>query len=555
MANNKLNFTNVIIGILLALIMTGCDDDFLDRYNKTSIAEDQFWQTTEQAIMGVNGIYRDLARGNVYGQYFYNDLYTPFAIQHAGNKRNGLEMGFATTRTGDFRGKWSECYRGIQNSNRALARLPEMSIKDDLKKRLIGESKFLRALFYFNLWDFYGGVPIYDAPVNYNDAVFPRNTSDEVIAFITKDLDDAIASLPVSYSSSDRGRATSGAAKALKGKIYLYSKKWDLAAQTFKEIIDSKVYNLHPVYAELFKYKTEQNSEVIFSIEAISNADYTGEISASEWMGNRSTYQSGFTWDDPSNILADLYENKDGSNFNWNNVIPGFSSMTLAQKDANVFKKEDETRKAWNNRDSRMAVSLILLWDEFVGKDNMKVKYKWPQSNSDATCLKINNPGPCINIWRKFVQEGNDQAVRFKSEINWPVIRYADVLLMYAEAKNEVSGIDATVFNAINLIRARAAQPLLQNTEALLPTFVASTDAMRQRVRRERAIEFAGEGIAYSDYRRWKIMIETCNHDVFDLRGSKLYTKIFEEKNYLWPIPQDEIEINPSLTQNPGWTN
>ena len=206
------------------------------------------------------------------------------------------------------------------------------------------------------------------------------------------------------------------------------------------------------------------------------------------------------------------------------------------------------------NVDERLHANVIMPGFTFVGKNNQEFMVNWPYSghvnDEPYPAYRTNWTGVAIFPWRKLVNVGEENQKRWDSPNNIPLIRYADVLLMYAEAANEAYGVSTEVYHAINAVRNRAG--LTDLPEGL------NKNQMRIEIRRERIKEFAGEGHSFFDVRRWKTAamddpIFGLNHDVLDFRGMKLYTRKFEEKDYLWPIPEQEREINTKLDQNPGW--
>jgi len=537
--------------IITVLALGSCKSSLLETQPYDRIGEEQMWQTESQAIMGINAIYNNLRDVNVYREYYMLDCLSPYAY---GYDLLEQEMaGTTTPQSPSYTNKWRELYKGVQRANDALAHIPAMeTVEAALKERLIGEAHFLRALHYFNLLDFYGAVPIYDEPVLYSEALKPRNTVEEVRTFIRADLDEAINQLPESYSGTDLGRATKGAAIALRGKLALYAADWEAAEADFKTVMGMN-YSLHPVYSELFRAETERNKEVIFSIQNVA-VQGLGE-NMSFRLGTRATRGSCWTNGVPSPTLIDSYEMSDGSAFDWDKIIPGYSTMSVAERDA-LFRNPDKVKPAYENRDPRLQQTVITPYASYVGTNNVTYKLAWPFVNDVSPNFDIrhNWNANALYLWRKFVSIGDESLMREDGPIDFPVIRLADVLLMYAEARNEHLGApDTEVFNAINQVRTRAGMPVLQLTDASKPTFVSTKEEMRQRIRKERAVELATEGLSFSDVRRWKIAKEVCNEPILEFTTRVLKNRVFRDRDYLWPIPQAEIDQNDKLEQNPGW--
>lgn len=556
-------------------LATGCQDNLLETSPYDSLSETNFWQNEDHALSGVIGVYQNLTYREVYGYYFQRDALTPSV--YSDDRLAGFNIGSISNRDNMFRDAWEELYRGIQRANDALVKLPDVPDLDVAKReRFIAEVKFLRALHYFNLLDVFGGVPIYDEPVNIKEAYKPRSSADDVRAFIISDLNDAINDLPETVPESEQGRATKGAAIVLRGKAYLYNQQWGEAESDFQTVMNMELYELHPDYGELFTEEYETVSEHIFSVQYIEDDGLGNDLN---WAFGTGSHPPGNNFASylASNILIDSYEYVDGSEFDWEEVIPGFNSMSVPEKDV-IFLQDDLTEgqraqylstpeledlyieggnedritQAWEDRDPRMKETIILPYTSFLGKDGIEWTRRHPGRNFNAPYYDVISRPVVGHFFKKFVTP--DELVdRQWGPIDYPVIRYADVLLMFAEARNENSGLDNQVLDAINEVRARAGIAELQNVNASEPTYVGSTEEMRDRIRKERSIEFVLEGTYYSDIRRWDIGGEVNNHEIQFFNGAPVRIRQWPDHYNLWPIPPAEIDNNPELTQNPGW--
>lgn len=573
---NKIMKKTIFIVVVSVITAIGCQDNFLDTSPSDSLGETNFWQNEDHALSGITGIYHNLTYNHVYKRYHQRDAMTPYV--YSDDRFAGFNLGIISNRDGLFSNSWNELYRGVQRANDALSRLPDVPDLDEaIRTRLVAEAKFLRALHYFNLLDVFGGVPIYDEPVPIREAYKPRSSAADVRAFIISDLNDAISGLPDpgSLSSSEHGRATTGAAIALRGKVYLYNEQWSEAESDFNTVMNLG-YELHPDYGTLFTEEYEASSEYIFSVQYIEDDGVGNEL---QWNLGTGSHPPGNNWANfvASNILVDTYENIDGSDFDWEDIVPGFNSMSVQEKDV-VFLmdnlsesqrnqylstseledlyieggNEDRIKQAWEDRDPRMQATIILPYTSFVGINGIEWTRRHPGRNFTAPEYDVISRPGALHFFKKFVV--NDElADRVWGPIDFPVIRYADVLLMFAEARNENTGLDEQVLNAINEVRQRAGIAELQNTNPSEPTYVANTDEMRERIRRERAVEFVLEGTYYSDIRRWDIGDEVNNHEIQFFNGAPVRTRQWPSHYNLWPIPPNEIDNNPDLTQNPGW--
>lgn len=525
-----------IISSIIAISVVfafSCSDDFLQRNSLSQLSEGSFWKTEKDVEVGVNAIYNVLKE--VVNDHVRFGLLDDFSDISYYQWSHGLIAGTETNRGGIFYDAWKRYYKGIMRSNTAIAQIDAMRTSETLN-RLKGEALFMRALFYFKLADLFGGVPIYDVAVNFDEATKPRNTVEQVYEFIVKDLTDAIPLLPDEYTGANIGRATKWAAISLRGKTYLYAKDYDNAATDLNNVITNSGRELHPVYEQIFNYKWENNKEIIFDVQFIMIAGYGNQSDI--YRGNSNMRSQGWAVSLPTRLLMEEYENLDGTPFRWEDH-PDFDPNEEGGSDD--WSNEAKVKEILGDRDPRMHQTMLVPWGEFVGSGNRELIYKWPYNTADPTSFASQNPW---YYWKKFVHQGDENSQRYDSPNNIPQIRFADVLLMYAEAKNEVSGPDASVYSAINAVRNRVGMPDI-------PT--GSKEDVRERIRHERKVELAGEGIWYSDMRRYGLGVELCNHEVLGFNGRRLFTRRFTDKHYLWPIPAAEIDINPNLTQNNGW--
>lgn len=492
--------------LVLTAILSSCNQSMLDVDPTDRFTEQTFWQTEEHAVAGLNGIYNVLLNGALHGGQIMGELEcaTPnaYAYQSAiGNIARGIHD---ASNTSFINNRWDQAYAGIGRTNTLLARIGDIKMTDTNKKRYSAEAKFLRALFYFDLWSTYGGVPvILDAP-KAEQGILPRNSADEVLNQITKDLDVATADLPKTFSGADKGRATSGAALALKARALLYASKWPEAATAAKAVMDAKIYTLFPDFRGLFMQENEGNVEVIFDVQ-YKNPEYV--------HGNDINYDQFNGYAPVLDLVNDFY------------MLDGkpLGSSPLYDP-ANPYK----------NRDPRLNATIMTVGSQFKGKAVVASTY--PQTGfglKKGTTYKDNEAAPAGKV---------DNI----SDLNNIVLRYGEVLLNYAEAQNEAVGPDASVYAALNLLRTRAGMP------AVTPGL--SKDQLRQEIRHERRIETAGEGLYYFDIRRWRTAESTMNAEAFNFLGKRVDTRTFDPaRDYLWPVPSAAIQLNTNLTQNRGY--
>lgn len=582
-----------ILAIFIILFVCGCDKNLLDTAPYSSVSSSNMWSTDNLTDLGVAGVYSALRLGiGNSGNTSPYELYEMDRFGFTGESRGDepILTGTITASNSLFSTIWQYMYEGIQRANDAIVNIPLKSPSTSEKKaRYVAECKFLRAYFYFRLNQLYKGVPIYLEPFSADEATKARSTEDEVWNQILTDLTDCInePNLPSRYVAGNLnyGHVSKSAAYALRGKVYLYMQKWDLAAADFAQV-KAAGHTLFSDYKALFKTANEQCPEMIFSIQNVSQSGFGS--STQLFCGSRSAFGSGWNYYFPSKGLVDLYENKDGSKFDWDAVIPGYSSLTEAEREVFFLRNnlttqeiaaatargakmslylptgnEQRVRQAYLNRDPRLEANVITPYATFHGAYNntttaTDATMRWPYRAQAATGgdVQTDTQNFFYYLYRKFVYEGVSEIVdRNFGPTDFPIIRYADVLLMWAEALNE-QGLTSEAIDKVNEVRARAGVALLNSNEA---TTVHGQTDLRERIQNERRVEFPNEGINYFDELRWKTwkdkvfypgagkkQIWGANVSDYSYKGDFLYT---------WPIPVSEIQMNPNLVQNPGWIN
>lgn len=583
----------IILIFVTIWLAAGCEQNLLDTSPYSSVSSGTMWTTDNLTDLGVSGVYAALRLGtgssSTTSPY---ELYETDRFGFTGQCRfdEPLLRGTITASDPLFSKMWQFFYEGVQRANDAIYNIPLRSPSAEAKKaRYLAECKFMRAYFYYRLNQLYRGVPIYLEPFTADQATKARSTEAEVWEQVIADLTESInePNLPDRYApgAGNYGHVTKGAAYALRGKVYLYLQRWDLAAQDFAKVKDCG-YSLFSDYKTLFNTANEQSPEMIFSIQNISQSGYGGTTQL--YYGTRSAF--GFNWNYymPTPDLADLYENIDGSPFNWDEVLPGFSTLTPAEREVFFLRdnltaseiaaatlrgakmslylptgNEARVKQAYENRDPRMAATVITPYSTFNGAYNntttpTTATLRWPYRGQALVGgdIQTDTQNYFYYLYRKFVHEGVTELVdRNYGPTDMPIIRYADVLLMWAEALNE-QGKTLEAVAKVNEVRRRAGVALLNSNEV---TMVTGQADLRIRIQRERSIEFAGEGVNYFDQLRWGIW-----KDKVFYAGSgrkQVWGGVVSEYAwkgdyaYAWPVPASEIEINPNLNQNTGWIN
>lgn len=584
-------------------LLGGCQSDFLDRTPYDSLSSETMWTTTDLTEKGVTGVYQTLhlGKGNTGRELYQLDAYG-FTSQR--RSPNELLLGTATSSLGMFSSIWTELYEGIHRANNAISQIEMVSpCTEEMKARYIAECKFLRAYYYSRLNQLWKGVPVYLEPVLDDEVIKGQESEAKVWEVIIQDLTDCInePNLPDKYKTGDGswGRATKGAAYALRGKAYMYIKDWAKAVADFSKVKDCGFSLFQGGYKALFKEANEQCDEMIFSIQYVGVENYGSTTQF--YCGNRSSF--GQCWNNyvVSPSLVDLYENIDGSPFDWNDVIPGYDDMTAAQREVYFLRdtvnlanepaatrdfvrtsfrskatslnmslylkdgNEERVRKAYTGRDPRLEANVITPYATYLGREiegqDRVFTYRWPLTTATEVPptldLRTDSPNQYFYLHRKFVYEGSSETPnRNYGPIDYPLIRYADVLLMWAEALTEQGSLEEAIA-LVNQIRDRAGVAQIQRSDASLPTYVSSQDDLRERVRNERRREFPNEGINFFDELRWN----TWKEKVFEeSKGSRhawggIITNYTFQGDYIttWAVPAVEVEKNKNLTPTPGW--
>ncbi|AHM61173.1 RagB/SusD domain-containing protein [Flammeovirgaceae bacterium 311] len=537
--------------IILLLLVTSCEDDFLDRQPYHAISSADIWKTEANAEMAINGVYRTFAHEAWSHPWYYTATLSPYGYTIVRNVF-GLDhlSGVATARDQLFGNMWRGFYRTVRYANDAITGLEgNENIDPEVRDRMIGEAKFFRGLSYFYLWQLWGGVQIFDGKVPVNETYTARNTAEEVRDFIIADFQDASEKLLLSYPDAQLGKVTKGAAIAMLGKTYLYDQQWEKAAAEFEKLMSAPFsYGLTAEYDDHFYYQTQNNVESVFEIQYIS------EPGLGSWFDHRFAFRNhprlGGDWATVSHIGLEVFTNKDGTPIDRSTMPQRADYDSEAEYGPEIV---DWYQTTYADADPRLHATAILPGSTFVGAQGVVHKYYWPigTSSMNPPALTTTFPNEALIPIRKFVSPGEDAPLRQNSPVNYPLIRFADVLLMYAEAKNEASGPSSDVFEAINKVRSRAGV-------ADIPQSLSQAELQRE-IRLERFRELMFESHGYFDVRRWRTAHTTdpifgLNHEVLDFRGQRIVTKVFrEEKDYLWPIPASEVDLNPQLVQNPGW--
>ncbi|MGO4292212.1 RagB/SusD family nutrient uptake outer membrane protein [Chitinophaga sp. RAB17] len=521
-----------ILYIILAtgLLQSACQKDFLDRKPPFAYGNSSLWTSQSDALAALNGcykdwegdyalIYMDAASDNMYSQYPWEG-YTDYG------------SGAITPANTNASSRWS--YTTIQKCNWFLENIDNTPMDGALKERYKSEARFLRAYQYFTMTQLYGDIPFVKNTVTADVAnTLSRTPATEIRKFVKDELAAIAAVLPVSYTGSEVGRITQGAALSLKARIELYDKNYADCIADCKKIMGLG-YGLFNNYQDLFRIQNENNKEVILDVQYKEN-DYAnsdiGVMPSSSFGGWGSL--------DPTQALVDAYETKTGKTID--DPTSGYNE-----------------NDPYNNRDPRLTATIVCPGQLYEGAYYNSIE------SSSGDYYNGDNNSKTGYIPKKFTSHLSDFTDMWNTGLNMIVIRYAEVLLTYAEAQIESGVIDNSVYDALDAIRTRAGMPVVDRT------VYNTVDKMRTLVRRERRVELALEGLRWYDVQRWKIGSAVRSGTVY---GTKLGTvdpangkltlsgehvkveqRSFQDKrDYLWPVPQKERDINKNLTQNAGY--
>ena len=563
--------------------MSGCES--LDYTPGDQMSGQTFWKTEDHARQAAIGLYAAMKTDWCFGLEFTFDMCSDLADGTAPWSDISRGNSFASNSAG-VQNHWQYLYELVHRSNTVIRNVAGMPISQQTIDRVTGEAKFLRAMAYFRMLNCWGGVPYYDETCDINEQFSnlnaPRSSADEIRGHIIADLTEAIEKLPVNWDAADLGRATKGAAYALRGKVYLFNRQWKEAIADFEEIVYNKSnnygYSLHPDYNELFRlYNGKHSPEMIFSIQSIDGNTAGYALNIVGYFGNKSTMRLiASNCIVPSTTLVDMYENLDGSPFNWDDLFPGFNSgdSQLRRRYMSVAIDQGSTKvtdllecdttkvmDAYRLRDPRLCLNVITPYSHYLGTDagsspmDKQFVLADPTKGGapmEAMAFIRNSEGWNSYFWRKWIPTGNLDG--YWGEYNrtpyeFPLIRLGDVILMLAEAYNEAGATDKAIAE-VNKIRARVGMPGLNNGTAWLA--VGGKEDMAERIRRERAFELVGEGQRYWDLRRWGLLEQSVKNAT-DIFGDLMYTRSYQPRHELWPVPLVEMERNLNLTQNEGW--
>lgn len=559
---NKTKFSTIIFAFIL--MFSSCKKDYLDKVPLSGPSSSSFYSNEAELKLGLVGCYKSI-NFNINGEprtwISILDMASDIGWNRSSSDVQQMGNGSLTSQTNAMKQLFTGFYDGIGRCNFLLDNIEVL--KDKISPAVYSstkaEARFIRALNYHYLIELFGGVPLVTKTLKLEELQVPKSTKEQVADFVISELEEAAKDLPNTYGSLDaqHGRATKSAALAIKARTALYNGRFEVAAAAAKAVMDLKQYKIDTSFPKLFNYDGQASPEIILSLQFLK-----GVITQSipNYYGSR--LAGGVSNEVPAQSMVDSYECTDGLTID---KSPLFSPT-----------------QPFKNRDPRLGYSIVLPNSVYFDvqfethPDSTKV---WNYAVTPAT--RINNTDATNAfatftgyLWRKYT-DIRDKADDTHSDMNIILIRYAEVLLIYAEAKIEAGQIDQSVYDAINEVRQRpgVGMPAISTgkTQAQL----------RSIVRRERKCELAVEGLRLFDIRRWKIAeqvmkgpflgrIKTAflsSAPVIDANGTADYTnvanrgqmRLIENRNfnpardYLYPFPNVEVLTNKSLVQNPNW--
>ncbi len=562
----------LILGI--AIGVTGCSDDLLTTAPTDRVSSENFWTSERDFNTALNGVYDRMLGVDLNPMYF--DGTTEIGYSHADwMRQHEYVMGRADALSAWSDAIWSRNFTGISRTNEILAQLEAVEdgvLSAEAADEIRGQALFLRGYFYHETLWMFGGVPIFTSVPTVEEArEVSRASREEVYARITADLTEAANLLPVNLPSDQYGRATRGAALGYHARTALYEASWQkyhegnqsraaelyrTAADMTRMIMDLNKYSLHPSFRELFTYAGEQSEEIIFDYQKVS-----GQNGWHAWLGFAPSSMGSNVDVEPTRELVNMFPMEDGLPIDESPLYDPSPPRITYDGSGNPTV---ETIGMYADRDPRFYGTVLFPGGEFNGViynsypscgSGAPAGYCSP--TSDRILLTDYNNTYTGYISMKYVDQ-QDEASPTNSGLNIIKMRYADILLMYAETKAELGELDASVNEALTDIRDRVNLPLPIDI-----TMMSQEEAIAF-IRNERTIELAWEGLHLADIRRWATAEDVLNGPVHGIdiavgNGNMApvpgqHVRSFAApRDYLWPIPAGERDLNPNLTQNPGY--
>lgn len=527
--------------------------DFLDVAPQDALHPSEAWTSETNAQKFVTGCYDGWEDGGV---LLYMDCASDFGYNNFAWE-GYREFGNGTVTAGSGNSKSFYDFKIIRRCNEFLAHVDEVPFADEaVKNDLIGQVRFIRAYNYFKMNWLYGGVPLVENFTSAEEAQVSRETEESIREFIAKELDEITPML--NEMPSERGRIAQGAALALRMREALYYGDWATAKDRAQKIIDMGEYSLDPSYANVFSVAGKDSKEIILAVQYIANTKGLG-------------------------VIGQMYNNGDGG---WSSIVPTQQLVDAYEMSNGLTKDEagsgyDETHP-FANRDPRMAMTICYPGSDYVKMDKSTAIFntldKQINGENNANYMTAaDNASKTGLTWNKYLAPISQYSNIWSSDACPIVFRYAEVLLTWAEAENELNGPSPEVYKKLNDIRSRAGMPEVDQAK------YGTKDKLRELIRRERGVELAGEGLRRADILRWKdasgkMVAETVLNGTLERRvgtvnmdasvdpemratidpnasaaDKKIEDRTFQAFQRYFPIPQAAMDKNKNLKQNEGY--
>ena len=541
----KNKILNTAACLMAAFVLAACNG--MDNYPAGAYGEDEFWTSVDRAQYMLNMIYNQHYSASM--MWSDETLSDNLIYTRDYSDERVIRNGNAEATTGIFARTWKELYAGIKTANMFLGNIDRLKADTALVANMKAQARYLRAWTFLRLTTFYGNVPYFTHELSAAESKrVTRTPHAQVMEALHNELDSITDLLPRRDDLTDdqRGQITRGAAVALQARAYLYDGDWPNVERCCSLLISRQDhyghYCLYPSFAGLFTQDAEYNQEII------ADCEYAPKVRVWENMFNMAPLSVGARVNEmaPTQSLVDAFLMLDGQ----------------TAEESPLYDKD----KPYARRDPRLTATVVYDGYDWSGNVGDGTKGKIIYTNPDAAdktdaFAGLNKNQTATGYYvRKYYDAKHEQ--RMQSSINIITLRYADVLLMYAEAMNEQGKMSREVWDkTIRAIRARAGF----SDESALDYPSGMTQAeMRQLLRRERRCELALEGLRWFDIKRWRAGKECLDGYVLGARFLNNYTEnirldlyMFDEaKDYLWSVPQAQIDINPYLKpNNPGYSN
>jgi len=537
------------------LALSACSKDFLERIPANKVPEEQFWKTERDVYLAVNSVYgRMPGETMIYDDGASDLVHAQYPWESPSNEISSGEFSTAVNAGWD--------YVPIRVMNYFLENVDKAVMDEGLKTRYTAEVRFVRAFLYHRMFTRFGDIPLVTKVLNRDEANVPRTPRAQVLEFILSELQAAADVLPAKYEGGqykEKGRITKGAALALKARVYLFESNWEMASKTAQEVM-TLGYQLFSK-AQL----TPQDQEDDYT----KFVDFDDEADQKRFLSGLRSYEGLFHQINEGNseVILDHQYLKQIRAQTINTLLTegavgGWSSITPTQNMVNAYesyktgkaitpatgaKRAENYAKAdkadfvaeFRNRDPRFYASILFEtapWNALTADGGYT--FKWVNGSSNMSQTGYN--------FRKMVDPAATRE-NIDNHANVILLRYAEILLTYAEAQNELSGPSMAIYDALDQIRVRAGMPKVDRVE------FSSKEKLRELIRNERAVELVLEGVRYNDIRRWKTAPDVMK-SINKINNTLAQKRAWSDKLYLMPVPQQEIDLSYGvLKQNTGY--